>query len=66
MPRACCAHTFRGSSWRSVLGLETERDVFRRYKQLRAAERDYIAEGPPPELQSAECRVQSDGLMIAE
>ncbi len=61
-----CAHTFRGSSWRSVLGLESERDVFRRYKQLRAAEREYIAEGPPPKLQIADCRLQTDGLRIAE
>ncbi len=36
------AHTFRGSSWRSVLGLESERDVFTRYKALRAREREYL------------------------
>jgi radical SAM superfamily enzyme YgiQ (UPF0313 family) len=36
------AHTFRGSSWRSLLGLEGERAVFRRYKSLRARERDYL------------------------
>ena len=36
-----CRHTFRGSTWRSALGLEGERDVFRRYKQIRAAEREY-------------------------
>jgi anaerobic magnesium-protoporphyrin IX monomethyl ester cyclase len=39
------AHTFRGSSYRSVLGLEAERDVFRRYKALRAAEREYVPDG---------------------
>ena len=39
---AMCAHTFRGSSWRSALGLESERVVFRRYKRMRAAEREYI------------------------
>ena len=33
---AMCAHTFRGSTWRSALGLESERQVFRRYKRLRA------------------------------
>lgn len=38
-----CAHAFRGSTWRSMLGLESERDVFRRYKQLRAREREYLA-----------------------
>ena len=39
-----CAHTFRGSSWRSMLGLVGERQVFRRYKQRRAAEREYVPE----------------------
>src|SRR5215510_5189556 len=29
-------HTFRGSSWRSMLGLESERTVFARYRALRA------------------------------
>ena len=38
------AHTFRGSSWRSVVGLESEREVFRRYKRMRAAEREYVPE----------------------
>ncbi|HEY7285059.1 MAG TPA: hypothetical protein VH497_06445, partial [Vicinamibacterales bacterium] len=37
------AHTFRGSSWRSVLGLESPRDVFRRYKQIRCKEREYLS-----------------------
>ena len=36
------AHTFRGSSWRSALGLESEREVFKRYKAIRAAEREYL------------------------
>jgi anaerobic magnesium-protoporphyrin IX monomethyl ester cyclase len=40
--RRMLAHTFRGSSWRSMLGLERDRDVFRRYKSLRASERDYL------------------------
>jgi radical SAM superfamily enzyme YgiQ (UPF0313 family) len=45
-----CAHTFRGSTWRSMLGLESERQVFRRYKELRAAEREYLpAVGPAVE-----------------
>lgn len=38
------AHTFRGSSWRSALGLESQRTVFRRYKALRASEREYVPE----------------------
>ena len=33
-------HTFRGSSWRSLLGLESERTVFARYKALRHTERE--------------------------
>jgi len=36
------AHTFRGSSWRSVLGLESAREVFRRYQAIRRRERDYL------------------------
>ena len=37
------AHTFRGSSWRSALGLEDARTVFARYKALRHVERQYLA-----------------------
>ena len=36
------AHTFRGSSLRSVLGLENERKAFARYKEIRKAEREYV------------------------
>ena len=39
------AHTFRGSTWRSALGLESEWEVFRRYKAIRARERDYLPDG---------------------
>ncbi len=35
-------HTFRGSSWKSFLGLENERAVFARYKAIRQAERNYL------------------------
>ena len=38
-----CAHTFRGSSLRSMIGLESQRQVFARYKRLRAAEREYVS-----------------------
>ena len=38
------AHTFRGTTWRSMLGLESDRDVFRRYKARRADEREYVPE----------------------
>ncbi len=37
------AHTFRGSTWKSVLGLESAREVFRRYRDIRGQEREYIA-----------------------
>ena len=36
------AYTFRGSSWKSVLGLESDRKVFARYKEMRKAERSYL------------------------
>jgi radical SAM superfamily enzyme YgiQ (UPF0313 family) len=36
------AHTFRGSSIRSALGLEDERKAFQRYKAIRQAEREYV------------------------
>ncbi len=40
--RKMVAHTFRGSSWRSMLGLENDKQVFARYKAIRAAERMYL------------------------
>jgi len=36
------AHTFRGSTWRSALGLEDSRAVFARYKAIRREEREYV------------------------
>jgi hypothetical protein len=38
---AMLRHTFRGSSWRTWLGLESERSAFARYRTLRRLERDY-------------------------
>jgi radical SAM superfamily enzyme YgiQ (UPF0313 family) len=38
------AHTFRGTTWRSVLGLESAREVFARYKAIRNREREYVPE----------------------
>ena len=35
-------HTFRGSSLRSWLGLESARQVFERYRAIRRAEREYV------------------------
>jgi radical SAM superfamily enzyme YgiQ (UPF0313 family) len=39
---AMIRHTFRGMRLRSWLGLESERQAFRRYKAIRAAERVYV------------------------
>jgi anaerobic magnesium-protoporphyrin IX monomethyl ester cyclase len=36
------AHTFRGSTVRSMLGLENSRKAFERYKAMRSAERDQM------------------------
>ena len=40
--RRMLAHTFRGTTWRSVVGLEKARDVFHRYRGIRRRERQYI------------------------
>jgi len=48
------AHTFAGTSWRSLLGLESDRAVFDRYRRQRRDERRRIGEGlcePPAPLQ---------------
>ena len=39
---AMLRHTFRGSSLRSILGLESDRDVFQRYQAIRRQEREYL------------------------
>jgi anaerobic magnesium-protoporphyrin IX monomethyl ester cyclase len=36
------AHTFRGSSIRSALGLENDKKVFARYRAIRRMEREYV------------------------
>ena len=36
------AHTFRGSSIRSALGLESEKKVFERYRAIRRTEREFM------------------------
>jgi anaerobic magnesium-protoporphyrin IX monomethyl ester cyclase len=53
------AHTFRGSSWRSCLGLESSREVFRRYKAIRAREREYVPDTPAPPAPNSEFRIQN-------
>jgi anaerobic magnesium-protoporphyrin IX monomethyl ester cyclase len=39
---AMLAHTFRGSSIKSLLGLEDERKAFKRYRAIREAEKVYL------------------------
>jgi hypothetical protein len=36
------AHTFRGNTLKSLLGLEDEHRAFERYREIRKAERAYI------------------------
>jgi anaerobic magnesium-protoporphyrin IX monomethyl ester cyclase len=36
------AHTYRGSTIRTMLGLEDERQAFMRYKEIRGQERHYL------------------------
>jgi radical SAM superfamily enzyme YgiQ (UPF0313 family) len=46
--RRMAAHTFRGSSWRTWLRLEDEREAFRRYLAIRERERAYLPDTLPP------------------
>jgi radical SAM superfamily enzyme YgiQ (UPF0313 family) len=48
------AHTFRGSTWRTWLGLEGERAAFDRYRGLRRREREYV----PPAGREADASTQ--------
>jgi anaerobic magnesium-protoporphyrin IX monomethyl ester cyclase len=47
---AMLAHTFRGSSLRSVLGLESDERVFERYKKIRQGEREYLPSIPSADM----------------
>lgn len=53
------AHTFRGSTWRSALGLEDARAVFARYKAIRRAEREHL---PPAEARASGFRLSASSL----
>jgi len=48
---AMFAHTFRGSTWRSILRLERPEQAFERYRAIRAREREYL--DVPDPLQAA-------------
>ena len=41
------AHTFRGSTWRTWLGLESARAAFDRYRAIRRRERQFFPDEPP-------------------
>src|SRR5688572_3461283 len=60
--RRMLAHTFRGTTWRSVVGLETDRDVFRRYRGIRARERDYV-DWPDPMAKLTTAPAQDTGYL---
>jgi radical SAM superfamily enzyme YgiQ (UPF0313 family) len=45
-------HTFRGSTLRTMLGLESERAAFGRYKEMRRSERHYLDDGDAGEIPS--------------
>ena len=42
--RRMFAHTFRGCTWRTLVGLEDERAAFARYREIRRRERDYLGD----------------------
>jgi anaerobic magnesium-protoporphyrin IX monomethyl ester cyclase len=48
------AHTFRGSTWRSWLGLEDARKTFARYKAIRERERDYVPAAEAPGMDAGD------------
>jgi radical SAM superfamily enzyme YgiQ (UPF0313 family) len=45
--RGMLTHTYRGSTLRTMVGLEDERAAFERYRSIRRAERDELVEGCP-------------------
>jgi anaerobic magnesium-protoporphyrin IX monomethyl ester cyclase len=47
--RRMFAHTFRGCTWRTLLGLEDERAAFARYREIRRREREYLPDLPATE-----------------
>jgi hypothetical protein len=57
------AHTFRGTTWRSALGLERSRDAFHRYKAIRQREREYI-DWPDPLPTASELTVDGSPAVV--
>jgi hypothetical protein len=40
--RKMLSHTFRGTHWKTLFGLENERNAFARYRAIRQAERMFV------------------------
>jgi radical SAM superfamily enzyme YgiQ (UPF0313 family) len=59
-------HTFRGTTWRTWVGLEGSRVAFARYRAIRQKEREYLA-GPagPSERLTADGRRPRDAAHVA-
>jgi radical SAM superfamily enzyme YgiQ (UPF0313 family) len=60
------AHTFRGSGWKSVLGLESSRAVFRRYKVIRERERNYLDWPDPVTKKDSSARILQRPSLAAQ
>jgi anaerobic magnesium-protoporphyrin IX monomethyl ester cyclase len=58
--RRMFAHTFRGSTWRTAAGLESERTAFSRYRAIRHRERDYL-DWPDPHPPSSDLDTRDAG-----
>ncbi len=60
------AHTFRGTGWKSVLGLESSRSVFRRYRAIREKERNYLDWPDPVERAEPRARILQHQPLAAQ
>jgi radical SAM superfamily enzyme YgiQ (UPF0313 family) len=58
--RRMFAHTFRGSTWRTAAGLESEQTAFSRYRAIRHREREYL-DWPDPHPPSSDLGVRDAG-----
>ncbi|HZB26617.1 MAG TPA: radical SAM protein, partial [Vicinamibacterales bacterium] len=67
--RRMLAHTFRGTTWRSVAGLENAQTTFARYCEIRRREREYVDWPDPlarsrPETRSQPATATSFGIPV--
>jgi radical SAM superfamily enzyme YgiQ (UPF0313 family) len=62
--RRMLAHTFRGTSWRALVGLETSRETFRRYRQIRTRERQYLDWPDPLSVDAAGHPAATEGDIV--